>query len=430
MILAAERPMIIAGGGVLYSEAGADLQAFAEKFGIPVGETMAGKGSMPEESLMRIGGYGVTGTGSGGTLMSQADLVISIGTRLTDFTTGSQSAFNHPDVKFISINVNDHDAYKQGALPIVADAREALRALMNHEQSTQVVPGSAYREDVAVTKQEWQEKLENEVFVTHEGEIFSQLHAINVINNQAQSGDTIVAAAGGLPGDLHQLWDTTNQRTCHLEFGNSCMGYELPASLGVRMSQPEGEVYVCIGDGTFLMQPTELVTAMQEGLKLTVIVMNNHGFQIIRRLQMGRSGVSFGNEFRARDPETNRLEGDYLPLDFAKIAEGMGAKAWKVTGPDDLTAALAEARQESGSCLIEVEVQPHRYGPGSEVWWDVASAEVSNDAETKALREPNPERKHSRFDHDNGPTSSRIFARREQESLCLIEGYLVPSMCG
>ena len=387
MILAAERPMIIAGGGVLYSEAGADLQAFAEKFGIPVGETMAGKGSMPEESLMRIGGYGVTGTGSGGTLMSQADLVISIGTRLTDFTTGSQSAFNHPDVKFISINVNDHDAYKQGALPIVADAREALRALMNHEQSTQVVPGSAYREDVAVTKQEWQEKLENEVLVTHEGEIFSQLHAINVINNQAQSGDTIVAAAGGLPGDLHQLWDTTNQRTCHLEFGNSCMGYELPASLGVRMSQPEGEVYVCIGDGTFLMQPTELVTAMQEGLKLTVIVMNNHGFQIIRRLQMGRSGVSFGNEFRARDPETNRLEGDYLPLDFAKIAEGMGAKAWKVTGPDDLTAALAEARQESGSCLIEVEVQPHRYGPGSEVWWDVASAEVSNDAETKALRE-------------------------------------------
>jgi len=165
------------------------------------------------------------------------------------------------------------------------------------------------------------------------------------------------------------------------------MGYELPAGLGVRMSQPEGEVYVCIGDGTFLMQPTELVTSMQEGLKLTVIVMNNHGFQIIRRLQMGRSGVSFGNEFRARDPKTNRLEGDYLPLDFAKIAEGMGAKAWKVTDPDGLTAALAEARQESGSCLIEVEVQPHRYGPGSEVWWDVASAEVSNDAETKELRE-------------------------------------------
>ena len=387
MILAAERPMIIAGGGVIYSESGADLQTFAEKFGIPVGETMSGKGSMPEESLMRIGGYGVTGTGSGGSLMSQADLVISIGTRLTDFTTGSQSVFNHPDVKFININVSGHDAYKQGALPIVADAREALRALLSESNTVEFTPSSAYREDIAVTKQKWQETLEKEVFVIHEGEIFNQLHAINVINNQAQPGDTIISAAGGLPGDLHQLWDTTNKRTCHLEFGNSCMGYELPAGLGVRMSQPQGEVYVCVGDGTFLMQPTELVTAMQEGLKVTVIVMNNHGFQIIRRLQMGRSGISFGNEFRARDAQSNRLEGDYLPIDFAKIAEGMGAKAWKVTGPDDLAEALAAARQESGSCLIEVEVEKHRYGPGSEVWWDVASAEVSADEETQALRQ-------------------------------------------
>ena len=391
MILAAERPMIIAGGGVLYSEAGADLQAFAEKFGIPVGETMAGKGAMPDESLMRIGGYGVTGTGPGGMLMSQADLVISIGTRLTDFTTGSQSAFNHPNVKFISINVNGHDAYKQGALPIVADAREALCALMSQAQRVEVVPNSAYLEEIAVAKQEWQETLEKEVFVIHEGEIFNQLHAINVINEQAQPGDTIVAAAGGLPGDLHQLWETTNQRTCHLEFGNSCMGYELPAGLGVRMARnvsgQEGEIYVCIGDGTFLMQPTELVTSMQEGLKVTVILMNNHGFQIIRRLQMGRSGISFGNEFRARNAQNNRLEGDYLPIDFGKIAEGMGAKAWKVTGPEELTKALAAARQESGSCLIEVEVEPHRYGPGSEVWWDVASAEVTADKETQDLRE-------------------------------------------
>ena len=387
LILAAERPMIIAGGGVIYSKAGTDLQTFAEKFGIPVGETMSGKGSMPEESLMRIGGYGVTGTGSGGSLMSQADLVISIGTRLTDFTTGSQSVFNHPDVKFININVSGHDAYKQGALPIVADAREALRSLLNESNTVEFTPSSAYREDIAVTKQKWQETLKKEVFVIHEGEIFNQLHAINVINTQAQPGDTIISAAGGLPGDLHQLWDTTNRRTCHLEFGNSCMGYELPAGLGVRMSQPQGEVYVCVGDGTFLMQPTELVTAMQEGLKVTVIVMNNHGFQIIRRLQMGRSGISFGNEFRARDGQTNRLEGDYLPIDFAKIAEGMGAKAWKVTGPDGLAEALAAGRQESGSCLIEVEVEKHRYGPGSEVWWDVASAEVSTDEETQALRQ-------------------------------------------
>lgn len=391
MIQAAERPMIIAGGGVLYSDAGKDLQAFAEKFGIPVGETMAGKGSMPDESPMRIGGYGVTGTGSGGTLMAQADLVINIGTRLTDFTTGSQSAFRHPDVKFIGINVNNHDAFKQGSLPIVADARETIRSLMSESESMQIIPNSAYLEDIAVTKEDWNEMLTKDVFVIHDGEIFNQLHAINVINEQTQPGDTIVAAAGGLPGDLHQLWDTTNDRTCHLEFGNSCMGYELPASLGVRMAYEakgdEGEVYCCVGDGTFLMQPTELVTAMQEGLKVTIIVMVNHGFQIIRRLQMGRSGVSFGNEFRARDDSSNRLEGDYVPIDFAKIGEGMGAKSWSVTSPEELTQALAEARQESGSCLIQVEVEPHRYGPGSEIWWDVASAEVTNDKETQDLRD-------------------------------------------
>ena len=387
MLQTAERPMIIAGGGVLYSEAGAELQAFAEKFGIPVGETMAGKGSMPEESPMRIGGYGVTGTGSGGQLMSKADLVICIGTRLTDFTTGSQSAFNHPDVRFININVSGHDAYKQGSLPIVADAREALKALSAESKEMEILPNPAYLEDIAVTKQEWEELLKREVYVTHEGEIFNQHHAINVLNEQTQAGDTIVAAAGGPPGDLHQLWDTTGARTCHLEFGFSCMGYELPASLGVRMAQPDGEVYVFIGDGTFLMQPTELVTSMQEGLKITVILMNNHGFQIIRRLQMGRVGVSFGNEFRARDQEANRLEGDYLPIDFAKIAEGMGAKAWRVTGPEEFKVALAEAREESRSCLIEVEIEPHRYGPGSDVWWDVASAEATNDSETQVARQ-------------------------------------------
>lgn len=391
MIQAAERPMIIAGGGVLYSDARAELQAFAEKFGIPVGETMAGKGSMPDETTVRIGGYGVTGTAAGGKLMAEADLVICIGTRLTDFTTGSQSAFQHPNVKFIGINVNDYDAFKQGALPILADAREALRALMSESESMEIIPNSAYLEEIAVAKQEWDAMLSKEVYLIHEGEIFNQHHAINVINNYAKPGDTIVAAAGGLPGDLHQLWDTTNDRTCHLEFGNSCMGYELPASLGVRMAYEakgdEGEVYCCVGDGTFLMQPTELVTAMQEGLKITIIVMVNHGFQIIRRLQMGRSGVSFGNEFRARDDGSNRLEGDYVPIDFAKIGEGMGAKTWSTTGPDDLKQALEEARAESGPCLIQVEIEPHRYGPGSEVWWDVASAEVTADKETKELRE-------------------------------------------
>lgn len=387
MIKAAQRPMIIAGGGVIYSEAQAELQAFANKYGIPVGETFAGKGAMLDDTAMTIGGFGVTGTGSAGRLMSQADLVICVGTRLTDFTTGSQSAFNNPDVKFISINVNGHDGYKQGALPIIADAREGLIALTRAAETAGLRPNPAYFEEIAVAKEDWKELLARDVFVQHRGEKFNQLHAINVINQQAQPGDTIITAAGGPPGDLHQLWDATNQRHCHLEFGFSCMGYEIPAGLGVRMAQPEGEVYVMIGDGTYLMQPTELVTSMQEGLKITVIVMNNHGFQIIRRLQMGRVGVSFGNEFRARSDATNRLEGEYVNIDFAKNAESMGAKTWNVSDPSGLTKALVEARQETRSCVIVVEIEPHRYGPSSEVWWDVAPAEVTTIKETQLARQ-------------------------------------------
>ncbi len=393
LLRAAERPLIIAGGGVIYSEAEAELQELARTLGIPVGETMAGKGALGDEEAFSLGGLGVTGTGAAGRLVRQADLILAIGTRLTDFSTGSQSAFQHPNVKFVGINVNGHDAYKQGAVPVVADAREALRALLAaarelglRDPSLSIRPNPAYVEEIAVEKAEWQALLEREVFVQHPGEIFNQLHAIHVINEAAQPGDTIVAAAGGPPGDLHQLWDTTNQRHAHIEFGYSCMGYEIPASLGVRLAQPEGEVYVLVGDGTYLMNPTELVTALQEGLKVTVIVANNHGFQIIRRLQMGRVGVSFGNEFRARDGDRDRLEGEYLPLDFAKNAESMGARAWNVGTPEELQRALAAARAETRPCVIVVEVEKHRYGPGSEVWWDVAPAQVTNEPATQAAR--------------------------------------------
>jgi 3D-(3,5/4)-trihydroxycyclohexane-1,2-dione acylhydrolase (decyclizing) len=386
MITTAQHPMIIAGGGVLYSEAELDLLAFAEKLGIPVGETFAGKGAMPDDTPMALGGYGVTGTGSAGRLMRNADLVICIGTRLTDFTTGSQSAFENPQVKFIGIGVNGHDAYKQGALPIVADAKIALKALLESAERSGIQPNPEYLSKITDAKQAWKRMLEREVFVQHESEAMSQLHAINVINEQAQSGDIIIAAAGGPPGDLHQLWETSGGRRCHLEFGYSCMGYEIPAGLGVRMGQPEGEVYVLIGDGTYLMQPTELATAMQEGLKITVLIMNNHGFQIIRRLQMGRVGISFGNEFRARDEQANELDGEYLTIDFAKNAESLGARAWNISTPDELNKALMEARQETRSCVIVAETEPHRYGPSSEVWWDVASAEVSKNSKTKDAR--------------------------------------------
>jgi 3D-(3,5/4)-trihydroxycyclohexane-1,2-dione acylhydrolase (decyclizing) len=214
----------------------------------------------------------------------------------------------------------------------------------------------------------------------------SQGQLIGLLNREAQAGDTVVAASGGPPGDLLKLWDASGGRRCHLEFGYSCMGYEVPAGLGVRLAQPTGEVFVLIGDGTYLMNPTELVTAVQEGLKITVIVSENHGYQCIRRLQMWRTGISFGNEFRHRDPATNRLEGEYLGFDLAANAASWGARAWHVTTLDQLEQALRQARAETRPCVIVAEVEKHRVLPGGGCWWDVAPAEVSQDPKTQELR--------------------------------------------
>jgi 3D-(3,5/4)-trihydroxycyclohexane-1,2-dione acylhydrolase (decyclizing) len=319
-------------------------------------------------------------------MLQQADLVLCVGTRLTDFTTGSQSIFGHPNVKFIGINVSGRDGYKEGALPVIADAREALRSLLQAAREARLQPDTAYRQEIAAAQDGWQRKVKEELLPQVRGEAMSQAHLIMTLNEAARAGDTVITAAGGPPGDLLQLWDTNGGSNCHLEFGYSCMGYELPAGLGVRMAQPEGEVYVFIGDGTYLMNPSELVTAMQENLKVTVVIADNHGYQIIRRLQMARAGRSFGNEFRSRDLKTNRLEGEYLPIDFVKNAESFGARAWHVTTRDGLRKALGEARQEPRSCVIVAEIEKHRYLPGSGAWWDVAPAEVSADPVTRDLR--------------------------------------------
>ena len=387
LLKAARRPVIIAGGGVHYSEAHTELQQFSEQCGIPVGETFAGKGAMSAPSALALGGMGVTGNPAAGKIAAAADLVISVGTRLTDFSTGSQSMFQHPEVKFLSINVCGHDAYKQGALPITADAREALHTLAAAAAAAGIEPDPAYLEEIDRTRKAWDERLQKEVYAQVPGEAMAGGQVVGVLNEEARAGDTIVAAAGGPPGDLHQLWDATGGRTCHLEFGYSCMAYELPAGMGVRMAQPQGEVVVYVGDGTYLMNPMELVTTVQEGLKITAVVANNHGYQVIRRLQMGRAGRSFGNEFRAREDASGRLEGDYLEIDYARNAASMGARTWNVATPEELRAALREAREETRTCVIVAEVEKHRYTPPSEVWWDIAAAEVSNDPETRQRRE-------------------------------------------
>jgi 3D-(3,5/4)-trihydroxycyclohexane-1,2-dione acylhydrolase (decyclizing) len=382
----AERPFIIAGGGVHYSEAWAELKEFSEALGIPVGETFVGRGAVRDESPLLLGGVGATGNPAAAAIAAEADVVIAIGTRLTDFTTGSRSLFQHPDVRFLAINVCGKDAIKLGAEAVVADAREALVSLTAAARDAGVRPDDQYLDEVAAARGRWRERLETETFVQTPGMRLRQAQCIGLVNRQARPGDVIIGAAGSVPGDLHQMWDATGGRRAHLEFGYSCMGYELPAGLGVRMSGASGEVYVMIGDGTFLMSPSELATAVQEGLKVTVLLMDNHGYQVIRRLQMATVGTSYGLEFRNRGGGSKEWDGEYLELDFPKLAEGFGARAWHVENEAELAQALLEARAETRSCLIHVEIEMHEFGPSSEVWWDVAPAEVSSDDETRRLR--------------------------------------------
>ena len=386
MLLESKRPMIVAGGGVHYAQAWDELKAFSDAFGIPVSETFGGKGAIRNASPLQLGGFAVTGTPCAGKIAREADLVICVGTRLTDFATGSQSAFNNPEVRFLNINVTGHDAHKQGALPLVADAREALQVLTQSARAAGVKPNPAYVQEVSGLKNQWERQLKDEVFQQVPGEAMSQGQLIGVLNSEAQPGDIVITAAGSPPGDLMKIWDATNGRACQLEFGYSCMAYEIPAGLGARMAQADGEIYVYIGDGTYLMNPTEIVTAVQERLKITIVISENHGYQCIRGLQMARAGKSFGNEFRARDEKTNRLEGDYLKIDFAKNAESMGARAWNANTPEALRKALLEARSETRPCVIIVETEKYRSLPSSEVWWDVAAAEVSQDPVTQKLR--------------------------------------------
>ena len=398
MLRAARRPVIIAGGGVHYSAAWGALRAVATTFGMPVSETHAGKGALRGAPEWSLGGHGVEGTSAAARIAEEADLVIAVGTRMSDFATASQSLFHDPDVRFIAINVCALDAFKQGALPVVADARLALEALLAAGKSAGVA-FSGYGERVAEAQQEWAKVVRTDAYGDHPGEVMSEGQVIEVLNDESQGDDVVVAAAGAPPGNILKLWDGSNGSRCHIEFGFSCMGYELPAGLGVRMaaggSGSPGEVFVYIGDGTFLLNPMELITALQEQLKVTVVVIDNHGFQVIRRLQMWRTGHAFGNEFRARGGEPNgasavdggpRLEGDYLPVDIATIARGMGARAWNAATPEEVRGALREARAETRSCVIVCEVEKHRYVPGADTWWDVAPAEVSRSEVTQTLR--------------------------------------------
>ena len=382
----AKRPLIIAGGGVHYAEAQEELAQFALTCGIPVSETFAGKGAVQHPEVLLLGGQGVSGTPLAARAANQADLVLCVGTRLADFITGSQSVFQHPEVKFISLNICSRDAYKQGALPLKADAREGLRALHRAAREAGIKPQAAYLAELAGWQREWQEQITREILTQVPGEAMSQGQLVGLVNEEARAGDVVISAAGGLPADLLKMWDARDGKGCHLEFGYSCMGYEIPAGLGVRMAQPEGEVYVFVGDGTYLMNPTELVTAVQEGLKIVLIIADNRGYQCIRSLQLSRAGHTFGNEFRHRNPATQQLDGEYLDLDLAANAQSMGARVWRASTPETVRQALREARAETRTCAIVVAVEKYRSLPGSGVWIDFGVAQTSQDPLTQQLR--------------------------------------------
>ena len=383
-IRAAKKPLLIAGGGVIYSEASAALAAFAGQTGIAVSETQAGKGSLPCDHAWNLGAIGVTGTPGANILAREADLVIAAGTRLSDFTTASKTAFQNPGVRFININVAEFDAYKHAALPLVADARVALdelaAALFGHRTSAE------YGESVATLRARWDAEVERLFHLEH-GPPVSQGEVIGAVNSVAGPRDVVVCAAGSLPGDLHKLWRTRDPNGYHLEYGYSCMGYEIAGGLGVKMADPSREVYVMVGDGSYLMMSSEIVTAVQEGIKLNIVLLDNHGFSSIGGLSESLGSGGFGTDYRFRRAETRQLDGACLPLDFVANAAGLGACAVRARTCDELTRALEESRRSPRTHVIVIEVDKQERVPGYESWWDVPVAEVSEMESVRRVRE-------------------------------------------
>ncbi|HLS91794.1 MAG TPA: 3D-(3,5/4)-trihydroxycyclohexane-1,2-dione acylhydrolase (decyclizing) [Limnochordia bacterium] len=377
MIRKAQRPLIIAGGGVIYSEAWDSLDRLATSCGIPVAETQAGKGVLPWNHPWLVGPVGANGGTAANRLAAKADLVIAIGTRLSDFTTASRTAFAHPEVRFIGLNIAPMDAYKFGALPLIADAREGIEALASALMAMGYRTSEAYQQEVAREKAEWDETVER-LRRGEEGHLLSQAQVLGIVNEHSGPRDVVVNAAGTMPGDLLRLWRARDPKGYHVEYGYSTMGYEIPAGLGIKMADPSRNVYVLIGDGSYLMMNSEIVTAVQEGYKLTIVLVDNGGFQSIHGLQRLSGSPSFGNELRARDAQTGRLSGPYLAIDYAKSAESMGAKGFYADTADALREALKAADQEKGTALIHVKVDPTKSVPSFESWWDVPVAEVSS----------------------------------------------------
>jgi len=408
-LLAGKRkPLIICGGGVKYAGAGDTLQAFAERFDIPFAETQAGKGTLVSSHPLNVGGIGETGCLAANQLALEADLIIGIGTRYTDFTTSSKWLYQNPEVQFLNLNVNGADVLKLDAVQVLADAKLALQQLAEPLArqgyragwGNQVIEARAQLQaevervySVGYRSQDFVPEVVDGLdpavlreFIELTGSALTQSQVLGVINREIEVSAVVVAAAGSLPGDLQRVWQTRSANSYHVEYGYSCMGYEVNAALGVKLAEPEREVYALVGDGSYLMLHSELVTSIQERRKINVLLLDNMTFGCINNLQMGNGMGSFGTEFRYRDPETGRLDGGFIPVDFAMSAAAYGCKTYKVSTLDQLHAALIDARQQTVSTLIDIKVLPKTMVHGYLSWWRVGVAQVSTSDRTAQAR--------------------------------------------
>jgi len=380
-IRSAQQPLIVAGGGVIYSEATEALHEFVSQTGIPEVETQAGKGSLRFDHPQALGAMGVTGTPGANILAREADLIIGVGTRYTDFTTASQTAFQNPAVRFINVNVSEFDAGKQAALPLVGDARVTLQELAKSVQGFRV--SQAYAGRVQSLREAWDKEVDR-IYNLGWGPPISQGEVIGVVNEISEPRDVVVCAAGSLPGDLHKLWRTRDPKGYHVEYGYSCMGYEIGGGLGVKMAAPDREVYVLVGDGSYLMMAQEIVTSLQEDYKLNIVVLDNHGFSSIGGLTRACGNEGMGTEYRYR--RNGKLQGDLIPVDFVANAKSLGAHAVRAHTREELRQALLAARKNKQTSVVVIETAYAQRVPGYESWWDVAVAEVSEVESVRAAR--------------------------------------------
>ncbi|OFD57527.1 3D-(3,5/4)-trihydroxycyclohexane-1,2-dione hydrolase [Bacillus mycoides] len=408
MIKKKKKPVMICGGGVRYAEAAEALKQFAEAFRIPFGETQAGKSAIESSHPYNLGGIGVTGNLAANTIAKEADLVIGIGTRFTDFTTASKQLFQNEEVEFLNINISEFHANKLDALKVIADAKETLLALIDELQAIDY--RSSYTVEIADAKEAWETELARLHNIRFSGQDFTpevaghfdenlneyvealgtqltQTVVIGQINTLLDEDAVIVGAAGSLPGDLQRMWESRKPNTYHMEYGYSCMGYEVAGALGAKLAEPTKEVYAMVGDGSYQMLHSELVTSLQENKKINVLLFDNSGFGCINNLQMGNGMGSFGTEFRYRNQETRKLNGAIMKIDFAASAAGYGVKTYRVTSIEQLQEALKDAKKQTVSTLIDIKVLPKTMTNGYESWWHVGVAEVSNSESVRAAYE-------------------------------------------